>query len=287
MINFPIVEKKLLAPDVYWMQIAAPEIARKRKAGQFLILRTNETGERFPLTIADSDPEAGSVAIVFQSVGKSTAQLADLDVGDVIRDVVGPLGKPTHVENFGRMVCVGGGVGIAPVYPIVCAMRDAGNHVTTIIAARTKELLIMQDMMRARSDELHICTDDGSLGFHGFPTQVLQQWIEDGREIDLVVAVGPVPLMRFVCEVTRGPAIPTVVSLNPIMVDGTGMCGGCRVEVGGETRFACVDGPEFDGHLVDFDLLVKRQRTYLDHEAASMERRRCRLEDAASGGASE
>ena len=281
MIDFPIVHKETLAPQVYLMKVEAVEIARKRKAGQFLILRIDEQGERFPLTIADSDPEAGTVTIVFQAVGKSTVQLAGLDVGDAIRDVVGPLGRPTHVENFGRVVCVGGGVGIAPVYPIVCAMKAAGNHVTSIIAARSADLLIMEDMMRAASDELHICTDDGSSGFHGFPTQVLGGWIEEGRGIDLVVAVGPVPLMKFVCAVTREPGISTMVSLNPIMVDGTGMCGGCRVEVGGETKFACVDGPEFDGHLVDFDLLVKRQRTYLAEEAQSRER--CRAEEAEGG----
>ena len=281
MIDFPILHKETLAPQVHLMKVEAAEIARKRSAGQFLILRIDEQGERFPLTIADSDPEAGTVTLVFQAVGKSTVQLAELDVGDTIRDVVGPLGKPTHVENFGRVVCIGGGVGIAPVYPIVCAMKAAGNHVTSIIAARSENILIMEDMMRAASDELHICTDDGSRGFHGFPTQVLEGWIEEGRRMDLVVAVGPVPLMKFVCAVTREPGIRTMVSLNPIMVDGTGMCGGCRVEVGGETKFACVDGPEFDGHLVDFDLLVKRQRTYLQEEAQSSEQQRCRAEDAA------
>ena len=276
MVHFPVLQKECIAPEVYLMKVAAAEIARKRKAGQFLILRVDETGERFPLTIADADPAAGTVTIVFQAVGKSTRQLAALSVGDTILDVVGPLGKPTHVERFGRVVCVGGGVGIAPLYPIVCAMKAAGNHVTSIIAARSRDMLIMEDMVRAHSDEVQIATDDGSCGFKGFPTQLLQQMIDAGRQIDLVVAIGPVPLMRFICEVTRKPAIRTVVSLNPIMVDGTGMCGGCRVQVGGETKFACVDGPEFDGHLVDFDLLVKRQRTYVDLERESDPGHACR-----------
>jgi len=276
MIDFPILHKELIAPAVYLMKIRAPQIASKRKAGQFLILRVDETGERFPLTIADSDAEAGTVTIVFQVVGKSTRLLGELEVGDAVRDVVGPLGKPTHVEKFGNVVCIGGGVGIAPLYPIVCAMKAAGNHVTSIISARSRNLLIMEDMIRSHSDEVQIATDDGSYGFKGFPTQILQQAIDAGRKIDLVVAIGPVPLMRAVCQVTRPPNIPTVVSLNPIMVDGTGMCGGCRVLVGGQTKFACVDGPEFDGHQVDFDLLVKRQRTYLDHEKESTDRHACR-----------
>ncbi|HRU07109.1 MAG TPA: sulfide/dihydroorotate dehydrogenase-like FAD/NAD-binding protein [Candidatus Brocadiia bacterium] len=276
MIDFPIVEKNLLAPQLYEMKIAAPEIARKRKAGQFLILRIDEKGERFPLTIADADPAAGTVTIVFQAVGKSTLQLAAMNAGQTIRDVVGPLGKPTHIENFGRVVCVGGGVGIAPVHPIVCAMRQAGNHVTTILAARTRELIIMEPQMRAQSHVLKICTDDGSYGVKGFPTQIVQQMIDAGEKIDLLVVIGPVPLMRFMCDVTRKAGVPTVVSLNPIMVDGTGMCGGCRVLVGGVAKFACVDGPEFDGHQVDFDLLSKRQKTYLAEEKTSTERHKCR-----------
>ena len=277
MINFPIAEKQKLAPEIYLMKIEAPDIARKRKAGQFLILRLDEDGERFPLTIADSDPEAGTVTIVFQAVGKSTVRLAEMEAGDTILDVVGPLGKPTHIENFGRVVAIGGGVGIAPVYPIVCALREAGNHVTTILAARNKDLIIMQDMMAKQSHEVRICTDDGTAGYKGFPTQMLQEMIDAGEEIDQVVVIGPVPLMKFMCQVTQKAGIPTVVSLNPIMVDGTGMCGGCRVEVGGETKFACVDGPEFDGHKVDFDLLMKRQKTYLEHEGRSAEAYRCKL----------
>ena len=267
---YHIKEKQLLAPEVYLMKVEAPKIARKRKAGQFVILRCRETGERFPLTIVDSDPDRGTVTIIFQVVGKSTQDLAKFEVGDAILDVVGPLGRPTHVEKFGRVVCIGGGVGIAPVYPIVCAMKQADNHVTSLISARSRELLILEDEVRTHSDELKIATDDGSYGFRGFPTQILQEMIDSKEEIDLVVAVGPVPLMRAVCEVTRPHKIKTVVSLNPIMVDGTGMCGGCRVSVGGETKFVCVDGPEFDGHEVDFDLLVKRLRTYHDQERKSV-----------------
>ena len=265
-----IRHKSTPAPAVYRMDVEAPKIARKRKAGQFVVLRVNETGERFPLTIVDSDPEDGTITIIFQVVGTSTRLLSALEEGEGILDVVGPLGKPTHVERFGRVVCIGGGVGIAPVYPIVCAMKEAGNRVTSLISARSKELLILEAEMRAQSDDLKIATDDGSYGFKGFPTQILQEMMDRGEGIDLVVAVGPVPLMRAVCEVTRPAGIKTVVSLNPIMVDGTGMCGGCRVSVGGETKFVCVDGPEFDGHKVDFDLLTKRLRTYVEMERQSL-----------------
>lgn len=276
---FPIVEKKLLAPNIYRMKIEAPKIARKRKAGQFVILRVHEEGERFPLTIVDSDPQAGTVTIVFQSVGTSTRQLAELNVGDRILDFVGPLGNPTHIENFGRVVCIGGGVGIAPVLPIVRALKQAGNHVVSIISARNKDLLILEDEMRATSDELIIATDDGSCGFKGFPTQILQSMIQKGDKIDLVVSVGPPMLMKVTCGVTKPASIRTMVSLNPIMVDGTGMCGGCRVEVGGKTKFVCVDGPEFDGHEVDFDLLMKRLRTYqdLEKESAARLEHECKL----------
>jgi ferredoxin--NADP+ reductase len=278
---FEIKEKRQLAPAVVLMRVEAPKIARKRKAGQFVILRVNENGERFPLTIADSDPEAGTITIIFQVVGKSTRLLGDLAVGEAILDVVGPLGHPTHVEKVGHVVCIGGGVGIAPVYPIARAMKGAGNRVTGIISARTKELLILEEEMRAAVDDLKVATDDGSYGVKGFPTQVLQGMMDGGENIDLVVAVGPVPMMKAVCGVTRGPAIKTMVSLNPIMVDGTGMCGGCRVLVGGQTRFVCVDGPEFDGHLVDFDLLTKRLRAYVDLERQSMESHACKLETLA------
>ena len=281
---YAIRTREMLAPAVYRMQVEAPKIARKRKAGQFVVLRVCETGERFPLTIADSDPDAGTVTIIFQAVGKSTKMLAELDVGDGILDVVGPLGRPTHVESFGHVVCIGGGVGIAPVYPILCAMKDAGNRVTSIISARSKDLLILEDEMRAHSDELKVATDDGSYGHKGFPTEILQGMIDAGQTIDLVVAVGPVPLMNAVCKVTKPANIHTVVSLNPIMVDGTGMCGGCRVSVGGETKFVCVDGPEFDGHEVDFDLLTKRLATYRDMERQAEEAHACKLDGAGKEG---
>ena len=278
---FVIKEKRNLAPAVYLMKIEAPKIARKRKAGQFIILRVVETGERFPLTIADSDPDAGTLTIIYQVVGKSTQELNKLEVGDAILDVVGPLGRPTHIDNFGHVVCIGGGVGIAPVYPIACAMKAAGNRVTGIISARSENLLILEEEMAAHVDQLKVATDDGTRGHHGFPTQVLDEMIAAGEQVDLVVAVGPVPLMRAVCNLTKPHGLKTMVSLNPIMVDGTGMCGGCRVSVGGETKFVCVDGPEFDGHAVDFDELVKRQGTYREMERASLERaakdEQCRL----------
>jgi len=268
---YEITEKRELSPDVYLMKISAPRLAAKRKAGQFVILRVHEEGERFPLTIVDSDAEAGTLTIVFQAVGKSTILLGKMEVGESLVDLVGPLGKPTHIENFGRVVCIGGGVGIACVYPIAKAMKEAGNHVTSIISARSADILTLREEMDATSDVLQIATDDGSLGFKGFPTDVLQQMIDAGEKIDHVVCVGPTIMMKFIAEVTRPHKIPTIVSLNPIMVDGTGMCGGCRVTVGGETKFACVDGPEFDGHLVDFDQLIQRQKTYLDEEKESTE----------------
>lgn len=263
------------------MRVEAPKIARKRKAGQFVILRVTESGERFPLTIADSDPDAGTITIIYQVVGKSTRILGGMDVGDSILDVVGPLGHPTEVHNVGHVVCVGGGVGIAPVYPIACAMKAAGNRVTAIISARTKELLILEEEMRKAVDELKIATDDGSYGIKGFPTQILQDMFAANVKIDEVVAVGPVPMMKAVCNTTRAPGIKTIVSLNPIMVDGTGMCGGCRVMVGGETKFVCVDGPEFNGHEVDFDLLSKRLRAYTELERQSMDAHVCNLESLA------
>jgi len=266
-----IVTKKELADNVTLFEIEAPEIARKRKAGQFVILRLGEDSERIPLTIAGSDPERGTVTLVIQAVGKSTTEFCACGEGTDICDVVGPLGKPTHIENFGNVVVIGGGVGIAPALPIAAALKEGGCRVTALISGRTKELVILRDEMTAASDALQVATDDGSEGFHGFPTQILQEMIDKGETINLVVAVGPVPLMRAVCKVTAPHGIQTMVSLNPIMIDGTGMCGGCRVTVGGERRFACVDGPEFDGHQVDFDELVKRQAWYKEHEAESME----------------
>ncbi len=263
---FPIVDAKLLAASVKQFKVAAPEIAKKSKPGQFVVLRTHEEGERIPLTIADADPPAGTITLIFQEVGKSTMYLGKLKTGDSIMDLIGPLGRPTHIENFGTVVCIGGGIGIAPVYPIVKGMREAGNRVISIIGARNKDLLIMEEEMAKVSHVLKVSTDDGSYGYHGFVSDVLQDVIDEGNPLHLVVAIGPVPMMRVVCNVTRSRNIKTVVSLNPIMVDATGMCGACRVSVGGKTRFVCVDGPEFDGHEVNFAELVKRQRAYLDQE---------------------
>ena len=268
-----IVFKEEIAPDTFRYQIHHPKIARKRKAGQFVILRMHEGGERVPLTIVDSDPVAGTVTLIFQAVGHSTRELAELAVGDSLLDLAGPLGKPTHIENFGTCCVIGGGYGTAPVLPIAAALRDAGNNMIGIIGARSWNLVILEKELREICGRLEVATDDGSYGHHGFVTDVLKGIIEEGTKIDFVLAVGPSPMMRAVSNLTREYGITTMVSLNPIMVDGTGMCGGCRVEVGGETKFACVDGPEFDGHLVNFDLLMKRQATYkpAEQEAAGRE----------------
>ena len=274
--NYVITQKQNLSETVVRMEIRAPEIAKRRRAGQFVVLKIDEKGERIPLTIVDSDAEAGTITIIFQVVGKTTARMAEeMGVGDAFEVVQGPLGRPTEIENFGRVVCVGGGVGVGVIYPITKALKEAGNEVVSIIGARTKDLVILEDEMAAVSDRLIVCTDDGSYGFHGFVSVVLEDLIASGERIDRVFAIGPVPMMKVVAEVTRHAGIPTIVSLNPIMVDATGMCGACRVSVGGRTRFACVDGPEFDGHEVDFDLLTKRLRMYCEQEAEAYERHRC------------
>ncbi len=263
---YKILVKKDLAPNVKLFEMDAPLIARKAQPGQFVILRIDEDGERIPLTIADFDRQKGTITLIFQEVGATTKEMGLLNEGDSLLDLVGPLGKETHIENFGTVVCVGGGIGIAPVYPIARGMKQAGNKVISIIGARSKDILIYEQEMAAVSDELYITTDDGSKGHKGFVTDVLNDLIKKGVKIDLVMAIGPVVMMRSVAEATRPHGIHTVVSLNPIMVDGTGMCGGCRVAVGDETKFACVDGPEFDAHKVDFNALVARQKMYLDHE---------------------
>ncbi len=268
---YEITEKIELSHSVYIFKIMAPAIARKRKAGQFIMLRTDERGERIPLTIMDSDPEAGTITILVQEVGKSTTVLCGMNKGDLLADVVGPLGHPTHIEKYGTVACVGGGIGTAPVLPISKAMKAAGNRIVSIIGARTKGLVILEDEMREVSDELYVTTDDGSYGHHGFVTDVLQKFLEEGKTIDAVLAVGPLPMMKAVCKVTLPFNVHTIVSLNPIMVDGTGMCGACRVSIGGKTRFVCVDGPEFDGHEVDFDEIIKRNRTYFKEEKLAME----------------
>ena len=267
---FEILEKERIGPGVNRAVISAPDIARAHKPGQFIILRTHEDGERIPLTVADKDAKEGTITLVWQEVGVTTYYFGTMEKGDKLKDLAGPLGKPTHVEKFGTVIGVGGGIGVAPLYPITKAMHEAGNHVITIVGARTEGLLIMTEDMRKVSDELLISTDDGSFGIHGFVTQVLQGLIDKGTRLDLCVAIGPVPMIRAVVNVTKKATLPTVVSVNPIMVDGTGMCGACRVEVGGKTMFGCVDGPEFDGFEVDFDLLMKRLAMYKGPELIAL-----------------
>jgi ferredoxin/flavodoxin---NADP+ reductase len=264
-----IIKRKDLAAEVVLMEIHAPEIAKKRKPGQFIILRVNEHGERIPLTIADSDPEAGTITIIFQVVGKTTMILRDLREGDEIADLAGPLGTPTHIENYGTAVTIGGGVGTAVIYPIAKGLKHAGNNLISIIGARTKDLLILTDEMGKISNRLVVATDDGSFGVHGFVTDVLKQIMAEGVKPDIIYAIGPLPMMKAVANVTQPLGIKTIVSLNPIMIDGTGMCGGCRVTVKGQTKFACVDGPEFDAHEVDFDSLSQRLKVYNDQEKES------------------
>ncbi len=270
-----IVEKSQLSDTVFKMAIAAPEIAAKRKAGQFVVIMTEEKGERIPLTIVDSDKEKGTVTIIYQVVGKTTMCMAAMNEGDDLFAVLGPLGEPTEMEKFGTSVVVGGGVGIGVAYPIIKALKEKGNKVIAIIGARTKDILILEDEIKSICDQLIVSTDDGSYGVHGFVTDVLKNLIASGEPVARVFAIGPVPMMKFLCEVTRPHSIKTIVSLNPIMVDATGMCGACRVSVGGETKFACVDGPEFDGHQVDFDLLIKRLRMYSNEEEAARKGCRC------------
>jgi ferredoxin--NADP+ reductase len=263
---FKIVRREEMAGGtVILNEIEAPLIARKAKPGQFVILKANEDGERIPLTMADTNVDKGTITIIYMVVGKSTALFRDLAVGEGYQDVIGPLGKPTHLEKIGKVVCVGGGTGVAVLHPITRALKEIGNHVTCIIGARNKDLLILEEQMKAASHDLKICTDDGSYGHKGFVTDVLKQVLEQG-DIKQVVAIGPVPMMKFVSRMTKEYNVPTLVSLNPIMVDGTGMCGGCRVSVGGKTKFACVDGPEFDGHKVDYDELMLRLQAYCDEE---------------------
>ncbi|MFO7936306.1 MAG: sulfide/dihydroorotate dehydrogenase-like FAD/NAD-binding protein [Kiritimatiellia bacterium] len=262
-----IVNKEQLSEEVFRMEIEAPLIAEERKPGQFIILQVDDDfGERIPLTIADADEGKGTITLIFQSVGKSTHLLADFNVGDSIPDLVGPLGTPTHIEKLGHVVCVGGGIGVAPLHPIAQAMKKAGNKVTIIMGARNKDLLIMEKEMRAIADDLIVMTDDGSYGRKGLVTEPLKELCEQSPKPDQAVIIGPPVMMKFGAETTRPYNVPTVVSLNTIMIDGTGMCGGCRVTVGGETKFVCVDGPEFDGHLVDFDNMIKRLGTYKECE---------------------
>lgn len=281
---YRIVKRQDLVSNIYTMEIEAPAVARKALPGQFVILRAEENGERIPVTVADYDPAAGTVTIVFMAVGTTTRKLATLEQGDCLPTFAGPLGTPTHVEKYGEVVCIGGGVGTAMTYPVARAMREAGNHVTTIAGWRSKDLIFWQDRLRDASDDLVVCTDDGSYGRKGVLTLPLKEMLESGARPGLVIAIGPAIMMKFVSLTTQPYGVKTVVSLNPIMIDGTGMCGGCRVDVGGETKFACVDGPEFDGHLVDWDLLFQRQRAYVEQEKASLARyeHACKLDPSLS-----
>ncbi len=266
-----ILEARFIGPDVKLFKIDAPKIARKRKAGQFVIIRVGEHGERIPLTIADSDADSGHITIIVQGIGKTTKELNSKEAGETIHDVVGPLGRASEIENFGTAVSIGGGVGTAIAFPTAKALKEAGNHTISIIGGRSKEYVILENEMNEICDEVFPCTDDGSYGFHGFVTQKLQELIDSGRKIDFVLAIGPIPMMKAVADVTKPQGIKTVVSLNPIMVDGTGMCGGCRAVVDGKTKFVCVDGPEFDAHLVDFKILQNRNQMYREQETHSIE----------------
>jgi ferredoxin--NADP+ reductase len=257
---------KKLSESVYRLTVAAPEIAAKHQPGQFIVLRIDAAGERIPLTIADKNTDTGTIDLIVQAVGKTTRQLVDLSAGDNILDMAGPLGQPTQIEKLGAVVMIGGGVGAAPLYPIARGFKQAGNHVTTILGARNKDLLILPEEFAALSDQLIIMTDDGSLGEKGLVTHALQKLIDQKNEIKKVVAIGPLIMMKFAAELAGKYNIPTVVSLNSLMIDGTGMCGGCRVRVGGETKFTCVHGPEFDGRQVDFDTLLQRAGAYKHEE---------------------
>lgn len=274
---YKIIQNVKISQNVGKAVIEAPYIAQHRKAGQFVIVIVDEVGERIPLTIADSNRDKGTITLYYQIVGTSTHKLSLKKEGEALYDVAGPLGHPTDIHNYGTVVCVGGGIGIAAVYPIAVAMKNAGNYCINIIGARNKDLLILEEELKAKSDEIIVTTDDGSYGIKGFVTDELKK-ILDSKKVDIVVAVGPVPMMKAVSDLTRQYNVKTLVSLNSIMVDGTGMCGGCRVTVDGKKQFTCVDGPEFDAHLVDFDELMKRLNTYKDQEKVSFEKHTCKLE---------
>ena len=285
---YKIVKKEKLAEDIDRFYLKAPLIARKVKAGQFVVIRINEDGERIPLTIAGYNRSNGIISIVSMRVGKTTSLLSSLKEGDNILDVVGPLGNASEIENFGRVICVGGGAGVAPIFPIARELKKTGNYVISIIGARSKDLLILKEEMEDTSDELYICSDDGSIGYHGFVSDFLKEYLEKNltgnadkkKDIARVIAIGPALMMSAVADVTRPFNIKTIVSLNSIMVDGTGMCGACRVEVGGKTKFVCVNGPEFDGHQVNFELLLSRQKIYCDQEKECMDiyEHKCRVD---------
>ena len=284
-----VLFKQQLSQDVFLMRVHAPLIASERRAGQFIILSVDEDfGERIPLTIADADPKEGSITLIFQRVGHTTDALAQLEPGDSVAAILGPLGTPTHIEKFGTAVCVGGGIGIAPLHPIVQALKQAGNRLIVILGARTKDLIILEDRMRALADELIVCTDDGSYGRKALVTEPLKECCQRTPKPDLAVAIGPPLMMKFCAEATRPFAVKTMVSLNTIMVDGTGMCGGCRITVGDQTKFVCVDGPEFDGHKVDFGELMNRLKAYKPQEQEAHDRwhrdHDCKLASPRAGG---
>jgi ferredoxin--NADP+ reductase len=284
---YEIVTKEALAEVITKMAINAPHIASKIQPGQFVILRVNEEGERIPLTVFSADPAQGTITIIYQKVGKTTIHLGMLQVGDALSSVTGPLGNPTHIDKFGTVVSVSGGVGTAIGYPVTKAMKDAGNHVISILGARSADLLLLEEDLRAISDEFYVCTDDGSKGLKGFVSDQLKILIDEGRKIDLVIAVGPLPMMKVISDLTRPYKIKTVVSLDSIMIDGTGMCGGCRVRVGGQTKFTCMDGPEFDAHEVDWNIIRDRKQIYIEEEKLSRElflqQHDCHLEKAQQG----
>ncbi len=278
---FTILEKRRLNDSMTLMVVDAPFIAKKAHAGQFIILRINEFGERIPLTIADYDREKGTITIIFQKVGKTTTELDQLNEGEAILDFIGPLGKASEIEGYKKVAVIGGGAGCAIAYPQAKALHNMGAKVDIIAGFRNKDIIILEDEMKAASDNLILTTDDGSNGNKGFVTDALRKNIEDGAGYDLVIAIGPLPMMRAVCNLTKEFNIKTIISMNPIMIDGTGMCGGCRLTVGGKTKFACVDGPDFDGHEVDFDEAIKRTRTYSDMEKESAREYNCRLMEGA------
>lgn len=272
---YKILHIEQLVPSIHLFKVEAPEVAKKARAGQFVVVRLDEKGERVPLTFADWDEKEGTVTIIFMEVGTTTRRLARMKAGEFIADFVGPLGVPTHAEKFGTVLCVAGGVGVAPIVPIARALKQNGNKVITIMGARSKNLLFWEDRLRDASDKLIVTTDDGSYGRKALVTEPLKEILGSGEKIDRVIAIGPGIMMRFCAETSRPFGVKTIVSLNPIMVDGTGMCGCCRVAVGGTTKFACVEGPDFDGHQVDWALLAARQRTYMAEEKQSLEQWRC------------
>lgn len=282
--QYQIVKKKVLTPEISQISVHAPLVAAKAKAGQFIILRVDENGERIPLTISSADQENGTITVIFQKVGGTTLALDQLNEGDCLHDFVGPLGEPTHVEDLGRVAVLGGGLGCAIALPVARALHEAGNQVDLIGGFKTKEIVILEEEMSHACTDLHICTDDGTYGYHGFVTGKLEELIQSGVKFDHVFAIGPLMMMKFACKLTEKYSIPTTVSMNPIMIDGTGMCGGCRLTVGGEVKFACVDGPDFDGHQVDFDEVIARNATYREFEAERKRDHLCRLGGGALNG---